>query len=352
MRGLYMNPNPNPRDIQEPGIMDNIKSGMGNIGESIQSTSADFTSKLDDLGESIQSVADTTKSTMGTGLDAIKSVLPTSPAPSNGISFSLSDYTTMSSDFLESNSYIARAAFILLVVFAFFVLLRLATGLIKYFIGRSEDPVKVIDGMTRGNQSQVLSQGFGGKTIFRSSNEETGIEFTWAVSLYVEDTTAGTKYSHVFSKGSVPTFSNAGIQTINQAPGMYLNNAENSLMVTMDSFNQTNATQITVTNIPHNKWLNVLIRCKGKLVDIYINGQVVKSVNLPDTPKQNYGNVYIAQSSGFSGSISNLWYFRHALSIIEIQNLLKDSVNLQLSTTTGGVNITSTDYLGFKWFVQ
>lgn len=101
MRGLYMNPNPNPnpRNIQEPGIMDNIKYGMGNVGESIQSTSADFTSKLDDLGESIQSVADTTKSTMGTGLDAIKSVLPSAPAPSNGISFSLSDYTTMSSDF-------------------------------------------------------------------------------------------------------------------------------------------------------------------------------------------------------------------------------------------------------------
>lgn len=95
-----------------------------------------------------------------------------------------------------------------------------------------------------------------------------------------------------------------------------------------------------------------LFDVREKLVDIYINGQVVKSVNLPDTPKQNYGNVYIAQSSGFSGSISNLWYFRHALSIIEIQNLLKDSVNLQLSTTTGGVNITSTDYLGFKWFVQ
>jgi hypothetical protein len=30
MRGLYMNQN--FRDIQEPGIMDNIKSGMGNIG--------------------------------------------------------------------------------------------------------------------------------------------------------------------------------------------------------------------------------------------------------------------------------------------------------------------------------
>jgi hypothetical protein len=263
----------------------------------------------------------------------------------------------MSSDFLESNSYIARAAFILLVVFTFFVLLRLATGLIKYFIGRTEDPVRLIDGMADGDQSQIISQGFGGKTIFRSSNEETGIEFTWATSLYIKDAPSTPTYSHIFSKGSLPAFiggdsNRTDIKTINQAPGMYLNNADNSLVVTMDSFNQTNATRITVPNIPHNKWLNVLIRCKGKLVDVYMNGQVVQSVNLPDVPKQNYGNVYISQSGGFSGQISNLLYFKHALSIIEIQHLLKDSVNLQLSATSGGINLTSTDYLGFKWFVQ
>jgi hypothetical protein len=356
MRGLYMNQN--FRDIQEPGIMDNIKSGMGNIGESIKSTGTDLSSKFDDIGSSIQSTTETTKSTMGTGLDAIKSVLPPAPTPSNGISFSLSDYTTMSSDFLESNSYIARAAFILLVVFTFFVLLRLATGLIKYFLGRSEDPLKIVDGLTDGTQAQIITQGFGGKTVYRSSNEETGIEFTWSVSLFVKDAPISPpKYSHVFSKGSVPVFTGgdsirSDIQTINQGPGMYLNNTDNSLVVTMDSFNQTNATRITVPNIPHNKWLNILIRCKSKLVDIYINGQVVQSVNLPDTPKQNYGNVYVSQSGGFVGNLSNLWYFKHALSIIEIQNLLKDSVNLQLSTTAGGINQTSTDYLGFKWFVQ
>jgi hypothetical protein len=342
----------NPRDMQEPGIMDNIKSGMGNIGESLQSTKDELSSKFNDLGETIQSASDTTKSTMGTGFDAIKSVLPPAPTPSNGISFSLSDYTNMSSEFLESNSYIARAAFILLVVFTFFVLLRLATGLIKYFIGRAEDPVKLIDGMSEGNESQIFTQGFGGKTIIRSSNEETGIEFTWAVSLYIMDASTNNKYSHVFSKGSVPTFPTSGITTINQAPGLYLNNTDNSLIVMMDSFNQTNAKQITVSNIPHNKWLNVLIRCKGKLVDIYMNGQVVQSVNLSDTPKQNYGNVYVSQSGGFAGKISNLWYYNHALSINEIQNLLKDSVNLQLSAGSGGANLTSTDYLGFKWYVN
>lgn len=343
MHDLYMNP-------QEPNIMDNIKSGIGSIGESLQETGTNITSTLTD-------VAENTKSTMGTGIDAIKSVLPPTPVPSNGISFSLSDYTNMSSEFLESNSYIARAAFILLVVFTFFVLLRLLTGLIKYFIGRSSDPVKLVDGMADGTSPNIFTQGFGGNTIYRSSNQESGIEFTWAVSLNIKDQATGPIFSHIFSKGSIPSFvggdsARTGIKTINQAPGMYLKNDDNSLIIMMDTFNQTNATKITIPNIPHNKWLNVLIRCKNKLLDIYINGQIVQSMNLPDVPKQNYGNVYVSQSGGFSGYMSNLFYFRHALSINEIQNLLVDSVNIQLTATTGGINLTNTDYLGLKWYMS
>lgn len=340
---------------QEPTLMDNIKSGVNNIGESLKTAGTDITTKIGDLGTNLGSAADATKSTVSSGFDTIKSVLPAAPVPSNGTSFSLSDYTTMSSEFLESNSYIARAAFILLVVFMFFVILRLATGVIKYFVGRSQDPVRVIDGMMDASQSQIITQGFGGKTIYRSSNEESGIEFTWAVSLFVKDQTGITsKYSHIFSKGSVPKFDNDNnrqtIKTINQAPGLYLDNKANSLIINMDSFNQNATNTITVPNIPHNKWLNVIIRCKNKTIDVYINGQIVNSTVLPSVPKQNYGNIYVCQSSGFIGNLSNLLYYRHALSINEIQNSLKDSVNIQLSSTTGGITSTTTDYLGFKWY--
>jgi len=343
---------------EESGLFDNIKSGMNNIGDKIRTSGEDITNKIGDLGTSAKMTADDTSTTIGNGLDAIKSVLPPAPTPSNGVSFSLSDYTSMSSEFLESNSYIARAAFILLVVFAFFVILRLVTGLINYFIGRSADPTKLIDGLIGdATQAQTFTQG-GINTIFRSNNESNGVEFTWAVSLYIKDsdTTNTPTYSHVFSKGSVPTFtvssvdSRNKITTINQAPGLYLKNNDNSMVVKMDTFNGTD--EIVINNIPHNKWLNVVIRCKNTLLDVYINGQIANSKTLSGVPKQNYGNVYASSSGGFAGSMSNLWYYKHALTINEIQALMKHSVNLELTNASGTVNSTKTDYLGFSWFTK
>ena len=343
---------------EESGLFDNIKSGMNNIGDKIRTSGEDITNKMGDLGTSAKMTADDTSTAIGNGLDAIKSVLPPAPTPSNGVSFSLSDYTSMSSEFLESNSYIARAAFILLVVFAFFVILRLVTGLINYFIGRSSDPTKLIDGLIGdATQAQTFTQG-GINTIFRSNNESNGVEFTWAVSLYIKDSdSTPPTYSHVFSKGSVPTLPDANdglkrntITTINQAPGLYLKNSDNSLIVKMDTFNGTDT--ITIPNIPHNKWLNVIIRCKNTLLDVYINGQIANSKTLSGVPKQNYGNVYASSSSGFAGSMSNLWYYKHALSINEIQALMKNSVNLELTNASGTVNSTKTDYLGFSWFTK
>ena len=117
----------------------------------------------------------------------------------------------------------------------------------------------------------------------------------------------------------------------------------------MDSFKQTATNTITVSSIPHNKWLNVIIRCKNTLIDVYINGQLVNSTVLPSVPKQNYGNIYVCNNNGFIGNLSNLLYYRNALTINEIQASLKDSVDLNTSTT-GGITSTTTDYLGFKWY--
>jgi hypothetical protein len=332
---------------QEPSLINKIQSEINNVGEMVKESTSNITNKV---GE----IADSTKSVFDTGVDTVKSVLPPAPIPADGNSFALADYTTMSSEFLESNSYIARAAFILLVVFLFFVLLRVVTAVIKYFIGRTANPVKLIDGMHDGSTKMgPLTQGFGSEyTIARSNNEENGIEFTWAVSLYIKDHKDGGDIRHIFSKGSVPTFTNStqtGITTINQAPGLYFHRVENKLIVKMDTFNNSTSS-IEILSIPHNKWLNVLIRCKQTLIDVYINGQVAKSIVLPSTPKQNYGNVYISESGGFIGNISNLFYYNHALSINEIQKLLEDSVNTQ-TTANDGINATKTDYLGFKWYV-
>ena len=332
----------------EPNI---IQSGINNISDRIKTVGSSISETGDSIATTVASIRDTGSSVASSTLDTVKTYLPEAPAPSNGSSFSLSDYTTMSSEFLESNSYIARTAFVLLIVFTFFVLLRLGTIMIKYFVGRSTDPTKVVDGMINGNDVKTIPQGPGEPNIYRSNNELTGIEFTWSVNLYVKDqTTTSLSNIHIFSKGSIPV-QDAPNSTINKAPGLYLNKSANSLVVYMDTLTGPSSNEtITVDNIPHNKWLNVIIRCKNRVIDVYVNGQIAKSQVLSGVPKQNYGSVYVFKDQQFTGYLSDLLYYKHALTINEINSLMTKSVNLKM-LSPDSVDVTGTNYLGFKWFV-
>ena len=158
----------------------------------------------------------------------------------------------------------------------------------------------------------------GSVTIARSTNADEGIEFTWSVWVYIDDLTYNSgRYRCVFYKGNdyaknPNAQESQGLNFPNNAPGLYISPNTNSLVVMMNTFNVINE-EITIDDIPLNKWVNVIIRCQNNTLDIYINGTIVKSHHLHGVPKQNYGDVYVAPNGGFSGYISNLWYYNYAL---------------------------------------
>jgi len=272
--------------------------------------------------------------------------------------FSLGNYnnSSASSEFLESNSIVAKLAFLMLVVFAFFILLRMFIGLMSYFInGASNGPTKLINGMINATEQHVFNQNPSNpanKTIYRSNNEDKGIEFSWSTFIFINDIITPTARTgnlyHVFHKGN-NNISSTGLNTPNNAPGLYINSSTNSLQINMDTYN-SNSDQIIVPNIPRNKWLNVIIRCKNTTIDVYINGLIAQSYQLSAVPKQNYGNVYVALNGGFPGFISNLFYYNHALTISEIQGLNQLGPNLTLTQNGGKYEIKSDDYLSLRWY--
>ena len=58
-------------------------------------------------------------------------------------------------EFLESNSLVAKVAFLLLVLIAFILLLRLGIQIISYFMTPSSDPI-LIDGMIDATHMQII----------------------------------------------------------------------------------------------------------------------------------------------------------------------------------------------------
>ena len=119
-------------------------------------------------------------------------------------------------------------------------------------------------------------------------------------------------------------------------------------VIMMNTFNVINE-EITVTDIPLNKWVNVIIRCQNNILDVYINGSIVKSHHLHGVPKQNYGDVYVSPNGGFSGYTSNLWYYDYALGTAAISKLSSAGPNTTM-TGSNGINLKNSDYLSLRWF--
>jgi hypothetical protein len=265
-------------------------------------------------------------------------------------SFSTSNQTFGTREFVESNSLVAQLAFLLLVIFGFIILLRVGLSVISYYFKPSESP-HLIDGMVNASQMIVFKQdpnSNGAKTIFRSVNASDGIEFTWSVWIFIDNlqTNAGI-YKHVFSKGNSILNEN-GLIFPNNAPGLYIAPNTNALVVMMNTFDVINE-EIVIPDLPLNKWVNVIIRCQNTTLDVYVNGTIARSINLVGVPKQNYGDVFVGMNGGFAGNISNLWYYNYALGTSAIQTITENGPNTKM-IGSGGITDKMFNYLSLRWF--
>jgi hypothetical protein len=265
-------------------------------------------------------------------------------------SFKTTPSTFGITEFLNSDSLVAKFAFLLLVMFVFMLILRLATNLMAYFFKPSGSS-KLINGMVDATQMVVFPQDTSmsnTKTIHRSVNADDGIEFTWSTWIFINNIQLNSDiYKHIFSKGNSDVSANGMIQP-NNAPGLYIAPNTNTLVVVMNTYKVINE-EIKIPDIPLNKWVNVLIRCQNTTLDVYINGTITRSINLVGVPKQNYGDVIVGMNGGFDGYISNLWYYNYALGTAEIQRITANGPNTKMiGANLIGSNIYN--YLSLSWF--
>lgn len=285
----------------------------------------------------------------------------TTTTTSSGIGSTINDFTTnyknATKEFLESNSLVAKVAFLLLVLFVFTILLRLGIWLLGYYLSDSGSP-KLLDGMIDAKVMHIIPQDpklVNSVNVSRSTNEQEGIEFTWSCWMFINDiNTNPNSYKCVFYKGNdfvgASGMDNTGLNFPNNAPGLYIVPNTNNLVVVMNTFNDIN-TKVTINDIPIRKWFNVIIRCQNTLLDVYINGGIAKSLKLQGVPKQNYGDVYIAPNGGFDGYISNLWYYNYALTPTAINAMISNGPNTNMiGGDSDALNLKNPDYLSLRWF--
>ena len=269
---------------------------------------------------------------------------------------SLNDFSSAqaiggSKSFLDSNSYVAKTAFLILTVIVFVYVLRVCIGLVGWLFTPNSSPY-LVDGLMDANVGNLIVPQNPTESnaipILRSVNDEVGIAFTWSVWLYIKqhDSVTTTAYRHVFNKGSSSPIN--GIMSPNNGPGLYLNKDYTKMKVVMSTFNNHD-NSIEIDNIPINKWFNVILRVENTVLDVFMNGDLAQRMPLNSVPFQNYGDVNVAINGGFNGNISSLRYYNTALGTRAIQNIVSSGPNLKVIGASGGAPGTM-DYLSMRWF--
>lgn len=288
----------------------------------------------------------------------------------NSVSSSMGDYSSPSSlgeasnEFLQSNSIIAKVAFILFVIILFNILLRLGMFLLSYFSKTNENPY-LIQGLIYGNRAILVRQdptNSKAVPLQRSNNKSTGIEFTWSVWLFINSvgttvTESNSVFQHIFSKGN-NSYGGDGIASLNNGPGVYLSkNTDPTIRVKMDSVVTNQPAVIDINNIPLKKWFHLLLRVQNTSLDVYVNGVISAHVIMDNVPKQNYYDVFVCDKGGFDGSLSDLRYYASALDIFSISAIISRGPNLKpsVSPAVGDSNAANSgsngsSYLSSSWY--
>ena len=289
------------------------------------------------------------------------------PSLSSFNSGAVDSFLSGSSEFLNSNTMVAKFSFLILVLLGFIILLRLGISVISIFLAPDSKPM-LVNGLIDATEAKVITQDPGIKgsiPITRSVNQDGGIENTWSIWFFIRDAGTTNKLKHIFHKGdNIGPDSNSNdiiSQTIgpNASPGVFFTTVNSTearsnvqsikLKVAMNKYNTKGGSRdtIDIDNIPVRKWINLIIKTRNTTVDIYINGQLTKRQTLKGIPYQNYGNVYIAQGGGFSGNISDLQYFNYALGTSDIQDIVNRGPNLSSSDDSLK---SMPKYLSSKWY--
>jgi hypothetical protein len=299
-------------------------------------------------------------------MPSMEGLVPTLPSLEPNISAAFSD----------SNSLVSMVSFILLVFFVFIIVMKFGIQIITSFFNPSQ--VVIINGMVNGQtQIDIPSNPNlpGAINLPRSNNSPDGIEFTYSVWLFIENSngtsgssstcTAGEhQYNHIFSKGNSILLPTPSVDVsmlhiphhnyVMNAPGLYYKPGSNELVVLMNTFS-TIYENIQISNVPLNKWFNVIIRCENKMLDVFINGNITQSIELLGVPRQNYGEIHVGLNNGFNGYLSNLTYYSYSLGTKGITDVVSFGPNTRASSLNSVSNsynqyFNNSNYLSTRWY--
>ena len=117
----------------------------------------------------------------------------------------------------------------------------------------------------------------------------------------------------------------------NPGPSITLDAMENNLTVAVACYPVSNSSataplvhQCNISNIPLQKWVNLIVSLYGRTLDLYLDGKLVRTCVLPGVAKVNPDtNILVTPAGGFNGWTTNFQYWPTASNPQEAYNIYK-----------------------------
>jgi cytochrome bd-type quinol oxidase subunit 2 len=188
---------------------------------------------------------------------------------------------------------------------------------------------------------------------YEELNGSDQFDYQYAISFWIFIDSAGPNMNSSYEKYT-------SLLNFGKKPNVLYNGKTNSLMITMEQKDlhktknnklidfDENGNRIIYKN--HNmllqKWNNIIINYTGGVLDIFLNGELVKS-EIEIVPYYTLDNLTIGEENGLKGGICNVVYFRRALTtnnIYYLYNMVKNKtppITNESNTTIISNNIST-----------
>lgn len=210
------------------------------------------------------------------------------------------------------------------------LIIVLVIMLVRYLL---TDPYTLQDIQSGKTQTVIQST-----SLATNGSNVPSSNFAYSVWFYINDWNYNYgKPKVLFGRMGAPSDpsggSITGVSGLDPCPAVVLGNIENNLSISLGCYpgadqrptrpgGRTVMHTCNVSNVPIQKWVNLVISVYGRTLDVYIDGKLVKTCLLPGIANiNNSSSVYLTPMGGFDGWTAKFQYFPDSLNPQEVWNI-------------------------------
>lgn len=167
----------------------------------------------------------------------------------------------------------------------------------------------------------IHSQDAKGQTVISPSSLPSGTSSDYAFSIWfnIND------WNYRIGQEKV-IFQRLGTSSNNPAPSVTLGANTNNINVSLETYTQSGGTNVStcqITDIPLQRWVNLIMSINGRALDLYIDGKLVRTCILSGIPVVYNTPIQVTPGGGFSGFVSNFRYIANSINPSQAYDIYK-----------------------------